>query len=183
MSAATGKRREHSAAGFTLVELAVSMLVFLIVLMVTNGLLVESLRIFSNSGRELREPGTELALRLLREDLHASAPFLLGIPQTYSGLACRKPGRTEIWEMDGNRLVRRTQDPDGNLLGTRPMLDGMIGFEWSTDLDGTVHVALTRRKPSGASALRVATAAWKSVGDTLETATVVAGSRIGGPPT
>jgi prepilin-type N-terminal cleavage/methylation domain-containing protein len=173
--------RAKGEAGFTLIEIMVSMLVFLVVLMVTNGLLVESLRIFSNSGRELREPGTELSLRLLREDLHASAPIDAGA-STHLGLPCRRPDRTELWEMDGNRLVRRTLAPDGDLLGTRPMLDGMIEFEWWSLVDGTVHVQLTRRKPAGASALRVATAAWRSVGDTLEVAHVVAGSRIGDPP-
>jgi prepilin-type N-terminal cleavage/methylation domain-containing protein len=174
--------RPRSAAGFSLVELLVSMLVFLVVLLVTNGLLVESLRIFSNSGRELREPGTELALRLLREDLHASMPLAAGIgseddPMNY-GLDCRRPDRTATWEMEGARLVRRTYDPDGVLLGTRPMLDHMVSFEWWTPAHGLVQVRLVRRKPPGASALRVATAAWKSVGETLEAAQIVAGSRI-----
>lgn len=164
-------------AGFTLIELLVSMLVMLLVLMVTNGLLVESLRIFSNSGREFREPGTELALRLLREDLHASLP-LSDVPWNHAGLPCHRPGRIEVWEMDGNRLVRRSYDPSWSPLGTRPMLDNMIGFRWRTISPGVVEVALERRKPSGASALRVATAAWKSVGDTLERADVVAGSRL-----
>ncbi len=171
-------------AGFSLVELLVSMLVLLLILMVTNGLLVESLRIFSNSGRELREPGTELTLRLLREDLHASAPLPAGIGSpllpVHFALDCRRPERTEAWEMDGSRLVRRTYDLDGVLLGTRPMLDKMVTFEWWTPARGLVELRLTRRKPAGASALRVATAAWRSVGDTLERAEVVAGSRIGG---
>lgn len=180
MSAPRGTRQQPPAAGFTLIELVVSMLVFLVVLMVTNGLLVESLRIFSNSGRELREPGTELALRLLREDLHASAPFYAGTDPISTALNCARPGRTETWEMDGTRLVRRTYDPDGILLGTRPMLDGMVSFAWWTPVDGLVQVVLVRRKPAGASALRVATAAWKSVGDTLEEADVIAGSRIDG---
>jgi len=168
-------------AGFSLVELLVSMLVLLLVLMVTNGLLVESLRIFSNSGRELREPGTELALRLLREDLHASAPiYNLDHPldPTYFALDCRRPERTESWEMDGNRLVRRTYDADGLLLGTRPMLDGMVTFEWWTPIPGLVQVRLVRRRPAGASALRVATAVWKSAGDELEAAQIVAASRL-----
>lgn len=177
-------RRNSSTAGFTLIELLVSMLVFLVVLMVTNGLLVESLRIFSNSGRELREPGTGLTLRLLREDLHASAPLPAGIGSPLSpvhyALDCRRPERMEAWEMDGSRLVRRTYDVDGNLLGTRPMLDNMVTFAWWTPAPGLVQLELTRRKPPGASAMRVATAAWKSVGDELEQAVVVAGSRIPG---
>ena len=175
----TGRPRE---AGFSLIELLVSMLVLLVVLMVTNGLLVESLRIFSNSGRELREPGTELALRLLREDLHASAPLPAGIGSpslpVHVALDYRRPERTEAWEMDGSRLVRRSYDLDGVLLGTRPMLDGMVTFEWWTPAPGLVQVRLVRRKPAGASALRVATAAWKSVGETLEAAEIAAGSRI-----
>lgn len=168
-------------AGFSLVELLVSMLVLLLVLMVTNSLLVESLRIFSNSGRELREPGTELALRLLREDLHAAAPtynFDTPFVPVHYALDCRRPERIESWEMEGSRLVRRTYDTAGVLLGTRQLLDNMVSFEWWTPAPGLVQVQLTRRKPSGASALRVATAAWKSVGETLESAQVVAGSRI-----
>lgn len=174
--------RQRSDAGFSLVELLVSMLVMLLVLMVTNGLLVESLRIFSNSGRELREPGTELALRLLREDLHASAPLPAGIGgpllPVHFALDCRRPERTDAWEMDGSRLVRRTYDLDGVLLGTRPMLDNMVTFEWWTPAPGLVELRLIRRKPAGASALRVATAAWKSVGESLEAAQVIAASRI-----
>lgn len=174
------KERQAGEGGFTLIELLVSMLVMLLVLMVTNGLLVESLRIFSNSGRELREPGTELALRLLREDLHAAAPLPAGIDWTHTRLECRRSGRIEAWEMDDDRLVRRTYDPTWNLLGTRPMLGGMIEFSWSTSFEGLVEVRLVRRKPAGASALRVATAAWKSAGDELESAQVVAASRIEG---
>jgi len=175
-------KRRPGDSGFSLVELLVSMLVFLVVLLVTNGLLVESLRIFSNSGRELREPGSELAVRLLRGDLRASAPLAAGIgtagaPMHYA-LDCRRPDRTEAWEMEGSRLVRRTYDAGGLLLGTRPMLDGLVSFEWWTPAPGLVQVRLVRRKPAGASALRVATAAWKSVGETLEAAEVVAGSRI-----
>lgn len=173
-------RRSAPQAGFSLIELLVSTLVLLLVLLVTNGLLVESLRIFSNSGRELREPGTKLSLRLLREDLHAAVPLPADIGTTHTGLSCERPDRTEVWEMDERRLVRRTYDPTGTLLGTRPMLDGMIEFFWETSAEGVVHVRLIRRKPAGASALRVATAAWKSVGDELEQAEVVAGSRIAG---
>jgi prepilin-type N-terminal cleavage/methylation domain-containing protein len=174
----SGRVRE---AGFSLVELLVSMVVLLVVLMVTNGLLVESLRIFSNSGRELRAPGTELALRLLREDLHASAPiynFAHPLDPTPFALECRRPERTESWEIDGTRLVRRTYAPDGRLLGTRPMLDGMVTFEWWTPIPGLVQVRLVRTRPAGASALRVATAAWKSADEELEAAQVVAASRL-----
>jgi prepilin-type N-terminal cleavage/methylation domain-containing protein len=172
------KKRTANEGGFTLIELLVSMLVMLLVLMVTNGLLVESLRIFSNSGRELREPGTELALRLLREDLHASLPLSDVHLWNHAGLPCHRPGRIEVWEMDGNRLVRRSYDPSWNPLGARPMLDQIVTFRWRTISLGVVEVEVVRRKPAGASALRVATAAWKSVGDTLERADVVAGSRL-----
>ncbi|MEO8277530.1 MAG: hypothetical protein ABI639_15050, partial [Thermoanaerobaculia bacterium] len=148
------------------------------VLLVTNGLLVESLRIFSNSGRELREPGTELALRLLRDDLHACVPQSRDSDTHFTELECLRTDRKEAWEMDGSRLVRHTYDLDGHLRGTRQMLDRMIGFEWSSPRPGLIAVTLRRRKPSSGSALRVATAAWKSVGDTIEEAEIVAGSRL-----
>lgn len=171
--------RARREAGFSLVELLVSMLVLLLVLMVTNGLLVESLRIFSNSGRELREPGSELAIRLLREDLRASQPLVSG--GGHLALLCRRADRTEAWEMEENRLVRHTYDLDGNLRGTRPMLDQMIEFDWRVPVPGTVHVRLVRRRPPGGSALRVATAAWRGAGDELEEAHIVATSRLWDP--
>ena len=58
------------------------------------------------------------------------------------------------------------------------LADGMVSFEWWTPAPGLVQVRLIRRKPAGASTLRVATAAWKSVGETLESAQIAAGSRI-----
>ena len=55
-------RSSRSESGVTLVELVVSMLVLTVALLIANGLLLEAVRIFSASGRELREPASELAL-------------------------------------------------------------------------------------------------------------------------
>ena len=175
-------RRERDS-GFALIELLVSMLVFLVVLLVTNGLLVESLRIFSNSGRELREPGTELALRLLREDLHASAPLLArsSAQGSLRALRPRLPATGPYRSLGDGRLaacpplLRCRRRPPRHPADARRHGELRSG---GLPAPGLVQVRLERRKPAGASALRVATAAWKSVGDTLEQADVVAGSRI-----
>ena len=99
-------RSSRSESGVTLVELVVSMLVLTVALLIANGLLIEAVRIFSASGRELREPASELALRLLREDVRASSPLPAG-----SGgpgpLNCRRADRTDRWELVGDRLMRR----------------------------------------------------------------------------
>jgi len=165
--------RRRSAAGYTLVELLVALVLLSLALALANGLLLESIRIFSTSGRELREPASELALRLLREDLRASAPVTSMVD-----LDCRRADRVERWAVDDGRLYRTSLALDGTPIGRRPMLDRMVSFRWTTIGPGLVQVDLVRRRPDGTSAMRAGTSAWRSDGETLEVATVIAGSRI-----
>ena len=178
----TARGRRRLEPGFTLIELAVDMAVLMVVLMIASGLLIEAVRIFSNSGREMREPGAELALRLLRLDLHASQPLAgVTIPE-YGALECIQEDRTERWELIGERLVRHGFTAAGEDEGARPMIDQVLSFSWRTPWPGLVQVEIVRRKPSGLSALRASTAAWRSSSESLEAATVVAGSRIASGP-
>lgn len=163
-----------SARGFTLVELVVAMAVLSVALMIASGLLLESMRIFSATGRELREPASELALRLLREDIRAAVP----ITGSCAPLELHRADRTERWELLGERLVRRGIGPLGENLGARPMLDQVFRFSCAPLGRGLVQIEIVRRKPAGGSALRAPTSAWRSHGETLEAATVVAASRI-----
>lgn len=173
-------RSSRSESGVTLVELVVSMLVLTVALLIANGLLLEAVRIFSASGRELREPASELALRLLREDVRASSPLPAG-----SGgpgpLNCRRADRTDRWELVGDRLMRRGLGPLGEDLGSRPMLDRVQLFSWTALETGLVRVQIVRRRPAWASSLKAPTSAWRSVSETVESATVVAGSRLEAP--
>jgi prepilin-type N-terminal cleavage/methylation domain-containing protein len=168
------------ARGFTLVEVVVTLFVLAVALMIASGLLLESVRIFASSGRELREPPAELTLRLLREDVRASAPLFPG--EGGAGpLDCRRAERTDRWELVGDRLVRRGIGPLDEDLGARPMLDKVQGFAWSVPVPGLVEIRIVRRKPSGASAITSPTSAWRPISETVEVATLVAGSRIEAP--
>lgn len=165
--------------GFTLVEVAVATLLFLLVLLVTNGLLVESLRIFSLAGRELRQPNELLALRQLREDLHAALPP--GPPDpiaTSQPLVARQADAIAVWQLVDERLERRLWSLDGTDLGARPMLDGMISCRWRVIAPGLTQVDLVRRRPRPGRALGATTSAWRPHGQSLELATVLAGSRL-----
>lgn len=170
----------RGAGGFTVIELVITMFVLAIALLLATGLLLEAVRIFSASGRELREPSTELALRLLREDVRASAPLLPGSGP--GSLPCRRADRTDFWELDGDRLVRRGLGPLGEDLGSRPMLDKVQLFHWTASAPGLVEVRIVRRRPSGSSAVTAPTSVWKSVSETVESATVVVGSRLEAAP-
>lgn len=179
MSAAPPRRR-HGEGGFTLVEVAIATLVFLLVLLVTNGLLIESLRLFSLAGRELREPQELAALRLLREDLHAAETPVPSLPT--DPLLARQADGFALWQLVGHRLERHLLALDGTDRGRRPMLDGMIAFRWQVTAPGLTEVTLVRRRPLGASGWRAASAAWRPLGETLEQATVVVSTRLGPEP-
>jgi hypothetical protein len=166
---------ERRKAGFTIVELVITLAVLMVAMMIASGLLLEAIRIFSASGREQREPSSELALRLLREDIRTSAPITDG---GGTSLVCRRPDRTDIWELAGDRLMRRGVGPLGEDLGSRPMLDRVQVFSWSAMGGGLVRIQVTRRRPAWASSIRAPTSAWRSVSETAESATLLSGSRL-----
>ena len=156
------------------------MAVTAVALLIANGLFVESVRIFSASGRELREPGSELALRLLRSDVQSAAAVGSSLTWSYLPLDCWGNEAHQRWELEGDQLQRRRIGLDGSDLGARRMLDRVLTFRWRSLAPGLVEVEIVRRKPPGASAIRASTPVWKSVGDALESSTVVVGSRIAG---
>lgn len=174
------RRQRTREQGFTLVEVAIATLVFLLVLLVTNGLLIESLRRFSLSGRELREPQELLALRLLREDLHAAATPIPSLPS--DPLIARQADGFAVWQVVDHRLERRLYALDGSDLGRRPMLDEMVSFRWQVTAPGLTEIVLVRRRPLEGSGWRAATAAWRPLGETLEQAKVVVATRLGPDP-
>ena len=164
--------------GFTVVELVVTMLLLSVALAIGAGLLVEAVRIFSATGRELREPASELTFRLLREDVRAAFPRPIGSGLTGQPLDLYRETGRQSWNLEGERLERRSFDAEGNDLGARPMLDKVLFFRWSVLPRGRVEVEIVRRRPAGGSALRAATSAWRSHGEIFEAATIVVGSRI-----
>lgn len=164
-----------SQRGYTIVELLVTMTLLTLVVVIAGGLVLESLRIFAASGRELREPASELALRMLREDIRESWPIGAGAAE----LLCRRNDRADRWVLRGDRIERDGFDAFGRPTGTRPMLDRVVSFRWQALPGGVVVATVVRRRPEGSSAIRAGTAVWRPDGETLESATVVAASRLG----
>ena len=171
--------RRDAERGFTVLELAITMLLLTVALAIAGGLLVEAVRVYSATGRELREPAAELTFRLLRDDVRAASP----LPAGYSSLSSdelvlvRADGSSR-WRLSGERLERQSFDPEGAELGVRPMLDKVLWFRWSVAPRGRLQVEIVRRRPENASALRAATSLWRDHGEIFETATIVVGSRI-----
>jgi hypothetical protein len=147
-----------------------------LVVVIAGGLVVESLRIFAATGRELREPASELALRTLREDIRSSLPIGAGSGE----LLCRRTDRSDRWVLRGDRIERDGFDAFGGPTGTRPMIDRVVSFRWEALPGGVVVATVVRRRPDGSSAMRAGTAVWRPDGQTLESATVIAASRLGG---
>lgn len=173
------RRTGRGERGSALVELLVASIVLMVALAVANGLLVECLRIFASSSRDLRQPDRALALRQLRLDLAAADP--VGFEPYWSGedLALRGPDGWLRWRLAGDRLVRESFDADGEPVGARPMLDGVVSFQWRAPARGLVEVEVLRRVPRGDSALRAGSSAWRAVDERLEAASVVVASRTG----
>ena len=171
--------RRRAERGFTVLELAITMLLLTVALAISGGLLVEAVRVFSATGRELREPAAELSFRLLRDDVRAAAPLPAGYSSlTADELVLVRADGVSRWRLAGERLERRSFDLEGNDLGTRPMLDKVLYFRWSVVPRGRVQAEIVRRRPERASALRAATSLWRDHGEVLESATIVVGSRI-----
>lgn len=165
--------------GTTLVELLVATLILMVALAIAHGLLVECLRIFAGSSRELRHPDRTLVVRQLRLDLTASDPvprerFWNGEP-----LSLRGEQGWIRWRLDDERISRESFAPDGTSLGQRPMLDGVVAFQWRAPLAGLVEVEIQHRLPAGDLALRAGTAAWRRQAERIETVTLVAACRRG----
>jgi hypothetical protein len=163
--------------GSALAELLVATLLLMVALAIANGLLVECLRIFASSSRDLRQPDRTLALRQLRLDLAAAEPVAFDPYWSGEDLTFRAADGWRRWRLAGDRLVRESFDADGRPAGARPMLDGLVAFRWRAPARGLVEVEILRRVPRGDSALRAGTSAWRAVDVRLEQASVVVASR------
>jgi hypothetical protein len=175
----TGGPAGSEQRGSTLVELAVASLVLVVALALAHGLLVECLRVFASSSRDLRQPDRTLALRQLRLDLAAAEPVAFDPYWSSEDLTFRAPDGRRRWHLAGDRLVRESFDADGRPAGVRPMLDGVVALRWRAPARGLVEVEILRRVPRGDGALRAGTSAWRARDARLEAASVVVASRTG----
>jgi prepilin-type N-terminal cleavage/methylation domain-containing protein len=171
--------RRAGERGFSLVELSLAMLLLVLAFVIADGLLVESLRSLVIGTRELREPADRLALRQLRDDLRAARPISGWGSGESDPLDCVRPDRIARWQLVGERLERRQLDLDGTDRGARIVLEDVVSFRWQA-LGSATRVELVRRKRQGVGALGAGSPRWASVAETLESAELLATSRLSG---
>ncbi len=177
MAAVTARPR-RGAAGFSLIELVVAMLLLLLVLALAGQLLVESGRIFSASARELRTVDDDLALRWLRTDLRGGVPAEIWSPDWSSEpLVLFEGERALAWAADDGRLLRAEAPASGAPPAERVLLEDVVAFRWRVPVPGLIEIEIVRRRAEHAPLTRVMSAEWRRRGTTLEAATLSIAAR------
>lgn len=146
----SAKHRRANEAGFSLVEVVVTLAVLAVALALAAGLLVETHRMMAQAGLELRTPASEEALDLLRVELQGAAGVSGGPPagMTWSRdrlVLVRPDGERVVYERDRRRLVRRVGK------GERTAVPGLVSWRWRRDAPTlvTVEVVYARRRGPG----------------------------------
>ncbi|HYL04807.1 MAG TPA: prepilin-type N-terminal cleavage/methylation domain-containing protein [Thermoanaerobaculia bacterium] len=155
-SGATGGRRE---GGFTLVELVVSMLLFVVVVSIAAELLGEAQQMLVDAGREALDPAAALIAMRLRADVQgASAAVAAQNPDlscAFLELSGQPPGPI-FYRLVAGDLVRSVLDGSGAPLGSAVLLHRTTSFRCATSSLGGPTVVLldygyrrsrTRRSP------------------------------------
>ncbi len=136
-------------AGFSLLELAVSLVVIALVLALATQLLGETQLAFVTVARENRAPSQHLAAEWLRRDLRASRALGEGaswVPSSAALWLLRGEGWVS-YELRGRDLVRTAYDLT-NLRGpSRPILGDVVGWSWRQPSTGLVEVSVVTEEP------------------------------------
>ncbi|MBZ0110999.1 MAG: prepilin-type N-terminal cleavage/methylation domain-containing protein [Thermoanaerobaculia bacterium] len=133
--------------GFALIEMMISIFLFLVLLLIAADLLLESSRILHHSSRRATNPMPEFAAETLRQDLrgatgvHGSTGLWSPDPLRL-GLAS---GETIVWSVDDfQRLVR----------SERPYLAAVDSWRWRQLSPRLVEVEVRFSAPGGETYLR-----------------------------
>lgn len=138
-------------AGFTLVEVVVTLAVLAVALALAAGILVETHRMMAQAGLELRAPASEEALDLLRAELQGAAGVSGGPPGGIGWsrdrlVLVRPDGDRVVYERNGRRLLRRMEE------GERTAVPDLVSWRWRRDAPTLVTVEVVyegRRGPGG----------------------------------
>lgn len=170
--------RPPREAGFSLLELIVSLLLLLLIFALAAQLLVESARIHASAARELRTTEDQFALRTLRADLRSGVPAGAWSDQwTSEPLVLREGARAIAWAADSERLIRAEAHEEDATPVERVQLDGVLAFRWRVPVPGLFDIEIVRRRPEHAPLARILSAEWRRQGETLEVATLSIAAR------
>ena len=135
--------RRSGAAGFTLVELLVSLFLLLLALALAAQLLVESSQMLADAAAEQVESPLPLAVARLRADIVGAASFTLLDDRL---LLEGHPAGTVLYEMTGDELRRIVVDAAGEPLGESVLLRGVAGWRCSEAGPRLLAVAIRYRR-------------------------------------
>jgi prepilin-type N-terminal cleavage/methylation domain-containing protein len=141
--------RARSPRGFSLIELAVSLVVMGLVLALAAQLLGEAQLTFVTVARENRTSAPAVALQWLRQDLRAARSVAGGaswVPSSGPLSLLRGEGWI-VYDLDREAL-RRTAYDLSNLPGpARPVLADVVSWSWRRPSSGLVEVTILQREP------------------------------------
>lgn len=129
-----GQRR--AAAGFTLLETLISLVLMLVALGLASDLLMQSSKLLAETAREVRDAPISLVLARLRGDVMASGDFLTPFGSNWSTGSLdltghwQSPEGTIQFQRVGTELRRRVLDADGYLEQEVVLGRGVTGWAW-----------------------------------------------------
>lgn len=141
-----GRAAGFTTAGFTVVELLISMALIVLALALAAQLLLESQRTFALAGRASLEPRAGQAVAWLTADVHAASWARSAADGAL--LLTGHPEGTMRWERQGETVWRTVIGADGKVRSRRPILERVIVWSWSWDGDLLSAVLAYRRGPA-----------------------------------
>jgi len=156
------RRGRGSAAGYSLVEMVVALVVLAVALALAAGLLREAAWTLAGAAREARAPLAPLAAATLRRDVRASAgvaPHPLATPGSSLWLSdplvlLGHPAGRVVYALEGDRLVRRVLPADGGAPRERDLLRDVTVWGWRLPAAGLVEVRAAFAPPAPPGGLR-----------------------------
>lgn len=142
-------RKGCRAAGFTLLEMIVSLLVVSLILLLGLQVLLESRILLLKTDQEIGRPLPQLFTRLLRRDVQGSRGILAPRPSwTIEPLVLEAADGTRIrYERDAGAIERQLLDSSNELVNSRSLLQDVSSWQWRRLAPGLVEVQVGYLQP------------------------------------
>jgi len=150
--------RRGEESGATIVELLVSLALISIVFLAAGPLIVQSVQLFSSTGRALTDTSATMSGSWLRRDVHSAASIDAWSPQWTDDpiMLHSQNGEIITYEVDGSGLVRCRFEPTGEQIDRRVMLRRVERVRWRA-LQGLIEIEVLTRahvRPTTAALIR-----------------------------
>lgn len=140
------------ASGFTVIEMAITMVLIVFALGLVSELLLDSQRLFLRAERETRDVEASVLERRIRLDVQAANGALATDSLPTTGLWTQDPlvlslpaGGFLTYFVDEEELKRATFDTDGKLQTQRRVAVRVQSWSWRLVANGLLDIELTRQ--------------------------------------